>query len=153
TARRRQGLSQEAFDALPPDCPRGLASVLAKCLAPQPEDRWASGADLAQQLEFCRNRDVQELLHPTKTSCRANFRPWPLVWVFLAVGIPNGLAGILNFEFNFNLMKTNMPGAMPAFMRMVTIINLVSYPVGLGTLTLLATMVIRGAREMRHGEV
>lgn len=152
TVRRRQGLDDDALAQIPEGSPSGLVRVLTKCLSPQPEDRWNSGAELAKQLEFCSNSEVQELLHPSPKSWRARFGKWPLLFVFLAVGIPNGLAGWFNFAFNQKFIEMNLKDALPKFMKIQAVINMIAYPVGLGTLIFLTSMVISGSREMRQGE-
>jgi hypothetical protein len=153
-ARRRQGLSDESFRQLPADCPPGLVRVLTKCLLPQPEDRWDNGKELATQLEFCSNREVQDLLHPPASRWKSKFGKWPLLFVFLAVGIPNGLAAWLNFEFNNELMSKNTDDhAMKAFMKIVTVVNSIAFPVGLGTLIYLTHLIVRGVQQMRQGEM
>src|SRR5262249_19477976 len=53
-ARRRAGLSGDSSTRLPPGTPRGLFGVLRTCLAPKPEDRYATADELARQLELCR---------------------------------------------------------------------------------------------------
>jgi hypothetical protein len=122
-------------------------------LSPQPEDRWDSGKELATQLEFCSNREVQELLHPHPAHWRSKFGRWPLLFVFLAVGIPNGLAGLLNFAFNNELIKQNAGYAMDEFNKIVIWVNCVAYPVGLGTLIYLTRLIVRGVTQMRQGEM
>jgi serine/threonine protein kinase len=152
SARRRQGLSDDSFKQLPEDCPPGLVRVLTKCLAPQPEDRWDSGKELATQLEFCSNREVQELLHPSPTRWRSKFGRWPLLFVFLAVGIPNGLLAVLNHAFNDQIMQSYSQDVVSKFEILVLWINIIAFSVGLGTLIYLTHTVTQGVAQMRQGE-
>ncbi len=151
TARRRVGLTDETVTQLPADCPPGLVRILMKCLAPQPEDRWSSGQELARQLEFCNNRQVQELLHPPSNTWKSRFGTWPVLVIFLAAAIPNGLAGWFNYEFNEKMIKENLHDVLPAFERTQMVINLITYPCGLAVLVGLAWWVVAGVREMREG--
>ncbi|MEX2288375.1 MAG: serine/threonine-protein kinase [Planctomycetaceae bacterium] len=151
TARRKIGLTDETLAQLPADCPPGLVRNLTKCLAPQPKDRWASGQELARQLEFGNNRQVQELLHPPSKTWKSRFGKWPVLIIFLAAGIPNGLAGWFNYEFNEEMVKTNLADVLPDFERIQLVINLTAYPVSFSILVFLASMVVRESREMRQG--
>ncbi len=66
---RKSGTSlRETPQHLPPDCPEHLVTVLQKCLAPAPEERWASGEELANQFELCLNPRAQQILFPPSNS-------------------------------------------------------------------------------------
>ena len=51
-AARRRGLSPKALAALPADLPEGLRDALLKCLEPDPDERFATAAELAHELRL-----------------------------------------------------------------------------------------------------
>ena len=61
---RGQGISSAALDALPTDCPAALRRVLLKALSTDRDQRWASGAELAEQLQLCLDPQARDLVDP-----------------------------------------------------------------------------------------
>jgi hypothetical protein len=147
--RRREGVDAEALGHIPADCPPGLVRVLLRCLAPNPDDRWSNGKELARQLDLCRNGDVQQLLNPPADSWQMWTRKFAVPAVVLAAAVPNVLAGVFNWFYNTdNIPETRLP----EFRLVMTIINSVAYPLGLGLLMYLAIFVVRVIRQLEAGE-
>jgi len=150
--RRKNGIDAEAFKRLPEGSPPGLKRVFAICLSADPDDRWRSGEEMAKQLELCRNRRVQDLLHPPANSWRARLGRHALLLVVLSAAIPNIFAGWCNWAYN----RTEIiPGmifeARNAFETLVWYINGIAYPAGLGALVGMTWSVVRGVRKMKEG--
>ncbi|WP_051177673.1 serine/threonine-protein kinase [Nocardia concava] len=76
---RSHAIEPRFTEELPPDCPATLRRVLLKCLAPDREDRWPTGAALAQQLELCLDQRARDLVDPPANSWRARVGPWSLL--------------------------------------------------------------------------
>ncbi|MEC3914106.1 serine/threonine-protein kinase [Nocardia sp. CDC160] len=82
------------LDDLPPDCPPTLRRVLLKCLAPDREDRWPTGAALAQQLELCLDQRARDLVDPPEHSWRARVGPWSLLALITVATFLGDLLGM-----------------------------------------------------------
>lgn len=132
---------------LPPDTPEHLVTVLQKCLAPSPADRWHSGAELASQLELCLNPRAQQILYPASSSWFARLKGWEIPLVILIVAVPNILAGIFNFVHNQKHIIEHLKNSQDAFWRIQSIINLIAYPLGLGLMGWITWSILRGSRE------
>lgn len=150
-SRRRRGVEPHDF-SLPPETPAGLVQVLCKCLAPAPEDRWPSGAELARQLALCSRPRARALLHPEKKSLAARLKAFALPVLFLAGAIPNGLAGVFNYYYNRTEIIADLPERFQmSFWHIQLIINAVAYPLGLGLFLALAYSVIRSIKRIDRG--
>ena len=128
---------------LPPDCPEHLITVLQKCLAPSPEDRWQSGDELANQLELCLNPRAQQILFPPSTSWFTRLKGWEIPLIILIVAIPNILAGLFNYFHNQKHIVEHLKNSQDAFWQIQSIINLIAYPLGLGLIGWLTWTVLR----------
>ena len=106
--RRHEGIAPEAFADLPADCPATLRRVLATCMAPDREDRWSTGTELAQQLDLCLDARARNLVDPPPNSWRLRLRRWILPIAALAIGIPNILASIYNIHHNQTLIISRL---------------------------------------------
>ncbi|MFE3225649.1 serine/threonine-protein kinase [Nocardia sp. NPDC059228] len=84
---RRREIEPARLGDLPPDCPATLRRVLLKCLAPDREDRWATGAALAQQLDLCLDQRARDLVDPPASSWRSRVGPWSLVALITAASM------------------------------------------------------------------
>lgn len=118
---------------VPPGCPRDLLRVLQKCMAAEPNDRWQTGAELAQQLELFRHPRAQSVLVPPERSfCRRSLPVAELIVVCITM-LPNVLAGIFNFVYNRGAIISLLDeSTRQSFMRIQLVINAIAYPVGLG---------------------
>lgn len=145
-AQRKAGQSlQSAPQHLPPDCPEHLVTVLQKCLAPDPQDRWSSGQELASQLELCLNPRAQQILFPSSKSWFARCTGCEVLIVILIVAIPNILAGLFNFFHNQKHIIENLKNSQDAFWNIQSAINLIAYPTGLGLIGWLTWTLIRSS--------
>ncbi len=128
---RRQGVDTAQWTRLATHAPPGLTAVLRRCLDPDPQQRFQSAADLADQLLICQHPQAQELLvAPQRWIPRFMYR-WPEVSIILISVIPNALAAIFNFRFNFVTMIEPLGDAAPFFKRVVLAINLTVFPLGI----------------------
>lgn len=143
---RSKGISAEALQCVPADCPAALVDVLRKCLDPDPDRRWTSGSELARQLHACRDRRLQSILKPGSKHWSTRIAAHAELWIVLAAAIPNVLAGIFNLAYNEREIVSQLgPAERAAFWRIQAVINAIAYPVGLGVLWWLARGVRRAA--------
>jgi eukaryotic-like serine/threonine-protein kinase len=149
---RAQGISSAALAALPTNCPAALRRVLLKALSADRDQRWASGAELAEQLQLCLDPQARDLVDPPARSWRLRLRPFFLPIAFLAIGIPNLLASAYNIQHNQLLIVSKLSEqAQGRFMLAVTLVNLVFYPLGIAAMVYWCRYVILVPRRVRRG--
>ncbi|QVI21448.1 serine/threonine protein kinase [Nocardia tengchongensis] len=133
---RRRPIAQEFLDDLPADCPASLRRVLLTCLSPRRDDRWANGAELAQQFELCLDPRARDLVDAPPHSHRPTGPLWPLPIIATAIGIPTLMAVGYNYYYNRTLIVSKLT---PEAQRSFNYVAAVLYPLAilLGTLLIL----------------
>ncbi|WP_107984824.1 serine/threonine-protein kinase [Rhodococcus sp. OK519] len=151
-ALRRRSIDPQFQEELPDDCPAALRRVLLTCLAPDPSDRWTTGAELAQQFDLCLDARARDLVDPPPTSWRYRLRPWMIPIVALGVGVPNTLAAIYNYHHNKTLIISELsPDAQQRFVQISQVINSVLFPLGFLLIIYFCRYVISVPRGLRKG--
>jgi len=148
-ARRRAGVDKAAAAQLPPDCPAALATTLLTCLAPERDQRFASGQELAWQLELCLQPQAGRLLNPPARGWRRMVCRLPIQAVLLAAILPNLLAALVNFTYNRQEIIAPLPEALPVFWNVQLAVNATAFPLGMTLLALLMLPVARALRQLR----
>lgn len=150
---RTQGVSPAALAALPADCPAALRRVLLKALRSDRDQRWASGAEFAEQLQLCLDPHARDLVDPPARSWRLRLRPYFLPIATLAILIPNVLASAYNIQHNDLLIVSQLSEhAQGRFMLVTTLVNLVFFPLGGAVLIYWFRYVISVPRLLRRGQ-
>lgn len=140
---RRAGVPAAALATLPADCPPALRRVLLTCLEPDPRRRWRNGAVLAEQLDLCLDARARDLVDPPEHSWRVRLRPWRVVLIALAIGVPNILASIYNIDHNNMLMHHRQSAqAQRQFEIYSVIVNGFGFAIGTVLLVYLARYLI-----------
>ncbi|MFE6923946.1 serine/threonine-protein kinase [Nocardia sp. NPDC057663] len=151
--RRTSGVDPAALDRVPANCPSALRRVLLTCLEPDRARRWPDGAVLAKQFDLCLDERARDLTDPPPKSWRLQLRRFPLLAMWLAIGIPNALASWYNIVHNETLIVSRLSEtAQQSFVVITTGVNLVFFPIGAATLIYLARFVLSVPRGMRHGK-
>ena len=149
---RAEGIPSAALSALPSDCPTALRRVLLKALSADRDQRWASGAELAEQLQLCLDPQARDLVDPPANSWRLRLRPFFLPIFALAILIPNLLASAYNIQHNQLLIVSRLSEqAQGRFMLVTTLVNLVFFPLGAAVLVYWFRYVILVPRRVRRG--
>ena len=142
----------------PPMCHDGAPSALktlertiCRCLAPEPADRFASGAELAEQLDGCRQQRQAERRLPKPTP----FVQWivarPFFWFVWLVLLPQLAGSAINIPYNASQIVEQLSAEQQElFMQLVTAYNVVAYPVAVALFAWSFFPVRRIWREM-HG--
>lgn len=121
------------FDAITPlvevDAP-GMDDVLRQCLAANPAERFATGRALAFALESCLHPELHRLLTGPNYGWKLQARLAPLFAVITTTILPNAVAAVFNFLYNRGEIIERVPDALPTFMRIQSIINLIAFPAG-----------------------
>ncbi|MGF7122895.1 serine/threonine-protein kinase [Rhodococcus sp. BE178] len=152
-ALRRRDIDPQFQSDLPDDCPAALRRVLLTCLAPDPEGRWATGAELAQQFDLCLDARARDLVDPPPNSWRARLRPWMIPIVAVGVGVPNALAAMYNYHHNQTLIIEELsPEAQQRFVEISQVINSTLFPLGFLLIVYFCRHVISVPRGLRKGK-
>jgi eukaryotic-like serine/threonine-protein kinase len=113
------------------DVLRRLEKVLRKALAPDPNDRYQSGGEMARELTLCMHRRSWELFHDFGFSWRGWARRRPLLALIPINVVPNALAAAYNWWFNYTTMIEHGEGEIQnAFWYLQFIVNGVAFPLG-----------------------
>ncbi|MFV9632225.1 serine/threonine-protein kinase [Mycobacterium neumannii] len=151
-ATRAQGVSPTAIAAVPANCPAALQRVLLKALSADRDQRWTSGAELAEQFQLCLDPQARDLLDPPARSWRLRLRPFFLPIALLAVLIPNLLASAYNIQHNHLLIVSPLSEqAQDRFMLVTTLSNSILFPLGAAVLIYWCRRVILVPRRLRRG--
>ncbi|AHH18347.1 putative serine/threonine protein kinase [Nocardia nova SH22a] len=105
---RRRPIAPRFLDDLPPDCPPSLRRVLLTCLEPDRADRWAGGAELAQQFELCLDPRARNLVDAPPHGHRLSGPLWPIPILAVAIAVPNIAAAWYNYYYNKTLIVAKL---------------------------------------------
>ena len=137
---------------LPSDCPTALRRVLLRALAPDPDDRWSSGGEMAQQLDICLDAHARDLVDPPPTSWRNRLRPFTHPIVALALAVPNLLAILYSYHHNRTLIIDKLdPAAQERFLSLTVATYVVSFVVGFALVTWLINHLFFVGHGLRKG--
>ncbi len=127
-----------------------LQTALAKCVAPNRDDRYASAHELATQLRIGLDRQAEQLLYPARKNWTNVFRPhFYLVCIVVAL-LFNGLAAL--FVFNFNLFDAVPETAHDRFWIVQSGVNGIAFPLAIALFAWLTHPVARAFRLIRCGD-
>ncbi|MBF6173210.1 serine/threonine-protein kinase [Nocardia blacklockiae] len=141
----------DAVAELPPDTPATLRRTLLRCLEADPRRRWATGAELAGQLELCLDARARDLVDPPPTSLRYRARAWWLPIVTACVGLPNLLASFYNIRLNDTLIIGQLaPADQDRYATVGLINNAVTFPLAAVLMVLLTRRAMVVSRRLRR---
>ncbi|RJO70974.1 serine/threonine protein kinase [Nocardia panacis] len=138
---------------LPPDCPPALRRALMRALDPNPDQRWSSGADFAQQLDICLDERARDLVDPPAHSWRRWAAPYLHVAGALAIAVPNLLAILYSSNHSRRLIIDKLDtAAQQHFTTAVNASFIATFVFGyvvINALTLRAWFTLMGLRRGR----
>jgi serine/threonine protein kinase len=122
---------------------REMVPVLAKCLHADPERRYPSAGELANDLRLCLHPEARQLVRPAKDSWVIRGRRLAmLVLLATAVG-PNVPTAVFNYFYNLNHIMRRFPESYSLFWNTQTIVNSIAFPVGIAIVVALIWPVTR----------
>ena len=149
---RANGVDASAFPASD-ECMKRLTVILARCLEADRERRYASGGELAQALWLCLQPRAAKLLEKPTVGWRRFCARYSVLAVALAVLIPNALAGVFNYAYNYQEIIRHLPDAEAVFERVQMGINLIAFPFGIGLVAWYFLPIPRRLRGRESDEV
>lgn len=124
-----------------------LILILQKCLSPDPEQRYASAAEVAQELGWCRNPRVARILTRSTRGFRKTAIARPLAAFVTAALSPHIIAAVFNFYYNDAWVKARLPeDTFAAFEMMVIGVNAIAFPLGFALCIWFSRRVVRVLR-------
>lgn len=150
--RRRTPIADHFEADLPPDTPALLRHALLTCLAPDPADRYATGADLAQQLDLSQDRAARDLVDPPTHSLRARLRMRPMPVVTLSSLLGHLLAGLYLGSHNLRLIRDALGAdAAHQMVRLGVVMIAIAYPIAIAALMYWCRSVFVVPNGLRRG--
>ncbi|WP_378729660.1 serine/threonine-protein kinase [Nocardia brasiliensis] len=150
---RRQPIDARLEAAVPPDCPQILRHALLTCLSPNRDDRYASGAELAQHLELTLDRTARDLVDPPSHSLRGRLRMRPMPVVTLSSAVGQLLGGLYLSTHNTKLLHLELgPDGQAELTRLALLVAAIGYPVGIALLLYWCRLVFLVPFGLRRGK-
>lgn len=130
-----------------------LERTIGRCLEPNPDDRFASGAELAEQLNGCRRlREAERQLPPVRDVFNRILRR-PFVWLVVLVVLPQLVASGVNIAYNMTQIVEEMNDDQRAqFFSVLNIYNAIVYPVAVATFVLAVRPIARCWKALSDAE-
>ncbi|WP_246002648.1 serine/threonine-protein kinase [Nocardia tenerifensis] len=151
---RRKPIHDRLKTSAPADCPQILRHALLTCLSPDRENRYATGADLAQHLELTLDKPARDLVDPPSRSLRGRLRMRPMPVVSVSSVLGQMLGGLYLAGHNTKLLDLELGADGQAqITRLAMIAAAIGYPVGIGLLLYwcrLVFLVPHGLRQGKH---
>jgi len=119
---------------------RVLEKTLRRVLQENRELRPRSGRELAGRLRLALNTQAAEYFEPESNSWRSWILKRRVLLVTAAIiFVPNGLAGALNYQYNYHSIELHYPNLLQDFKGVSFAVNFIAFPIGAG----LVVMIIR----------
>jgi serine/threonine protein kinase len=130
-----------------------LERTIGRCLEPKPIDRFATGAELAEQLDGCRHLREAEHRLPGVPAMFAPILRRPFLWIVLLVVLPQIAASVVNIAYNTTQIVTALSDAQKdEFKRLVAGYNAIVYPVAILAFVLTVLPIWRCWRALSRAE-
>ncbi|MEI8371530.1 MAG: serine/threonine-protein kinase [Planctomycetota bacterium] len=117
---------------LPVESSSALDQVIARCLHPNPKQRFGSARELSTALEGCRHYQAAEKAMPNFGRMREAVMRQPALWLFILALTPHIVASIINIIYNQIRIISHLSEAQQAvFFRIVFCYDMIAYGVGI----------------------
>lgn len=135
-----------------PDARMTLERTICRCLEPNPEDRYASGAALAAQLNGCQRLREAELKLPAVPQMFQAILRHPFLWLLVLVVVPQLIGSAVNITYNLTQIVTELSEVQKAqFNRLVLAYNAVVYPAAVVIFVIVVRRVWRSWTALQAG--
>ncbi len=132
---RRRPIGDRFAADIPPGCPAVLQHALLTCLSPDPANRFATGAELASQLDLTLDRTARDLVDPPSHTIRAKLRMRPMPVVTLSSVLGQVLGALYFWAHNARLLNKELtPYDSAQLFHLTVLLGLIGYPIGIAVL-------------------
>src|SRR3954453_6762028 len=143
-----------------PVCHKGLPGArmtlertIGRCLEANPDDRFANGAELAEQLDGCRRLRESERQLPNVPKVFRPILKHPFAWLIALVVLPQVVASAVNVTYNLTQIVAKLDTAQQnQFWRLVNIYNAIVYPCAILAFVLMVRPVWKVWNAFRRAE-
>ncbi len=133
----------------PGDARKAFSYIIARCLEPRAEDRYASGAELAAALDGCRQLRRHERMTRTPSPLLKKIKANPVRWVIYLALLPQFFGSVFNIWYNLGEIVGRLtPEQHMWFERLVLIYNAIAYPAAVVAGTALLVPLARVWKEL-----
>jgi hypothetical protein len=117
---------------LPPELPRALDQVIARCLHPAPAQRYSSACELSAALDGCRNYLTAEKAMPDFHGMRSLMMQHPGWSLFILSLAPHVVASVINIVYNYFQIISRLDSVQRrVFVAIICCYDPLGYTVGL----------------------
>jgi serine/threonine protein kinase len=130
-----------------------LERTISQCLAPEPDDRFARGSDLAEQLDGCRRvRGIERKLPPLPKYATSAVRH-PFVWLIALHMLPQVVASFVNYLYNFTqVVHTEVSDNHALYVNIAIIYNSITYVTAISLIVIVLRPVLKCWRALASSE-
>jgi serine/threonine protein kinase len=130
-----------------------LERAIARCLESNPDARFQSGAELAEQLDGCRRLRQAERQLPRAPSLLMPVLRRPFLWLVALVLLPQIVGSVVNISYNQSQIVDHLTDAQETlFVKLVAGYNAVVYPIAVGLLIMAVVPVWKTWRRLARAE-
>lgn len=130
-----------------------LQRTIARCMEPNPDDRFATAAELAEQLDGCRRLRQAERQLPSPPSPLRPVLRRPFVWLVALVLLPQVAGSAVNIPYNATQIVGHLTKQQEnLFLQLVIGYNAVVYPIGVTMLVFAVLPVWRCWHALARGQ-
>ena len=130
-----------------------LERTIGRCLEPNPENRFESGADLGAQLEGCRHLREAERKLPPVPAMFTRILKRPFLWLVMLVILPQVLASAVNITYNGTQIGGKLTDDQKSqFMLLVGVYNAIVYPIAIVVFVVVVRRVWKVWNALASGE-
>jgi serine/threonine protein kinase len=130
-----------------------LERSIGRCLEPNPDDRFASGAALGAQLDGCRHLREAERRLPKVPAMFAPILRHPFLWLVLLTLLPHFVGSVVNITYNNTQIIDELSEAQEKqFWRVVNAYNAIVYPIVIVIFVFIVRRVWRSWNKLSKAE-
>jgi serine/threonine protein kinase len=130
-----------------------LERSLCRCLEPNPDDRFESGAELAAQLDGCRHLREAELRLPKLSRGFTPLLRHPFLWLVILVILPQIAGSIVNISYNATQIVEKLTKPQKEqFVRLVGVYNAIMYPIAVVVFVIIVRRVLKSWTALKSGD-
>jgi len=133
----------------PTQAPAVVWRVLARCLAPDPEQRYPSGMDLASGLRRAADLHAANADLPPEGWLSRAARVWPVATLLTLTLVPHFIGSVINIAYNSVQIPLDAP-QRALFGGLILVYNVIAYPVCLTLGILVLRPLMKATREIQR---